>query len=69
MKEYIEPEVEIIEYSLMDVIASSVVTTDTSGNNTWEDPNPGSSSDDPENLNNDWNGGNAGNGGDNFFDP
>ena len=64
MKEYIEPEVEIIEYSLMDVIASS------SGNNTWEDPNTNTSSDDPENLNNDWNGDNGGdNGGDNFFDP
>lgn len=31
MKEYIEPEVEVIEYSLADVIAASAGTNETDG--------------------------------------
>ncbi|MBQ7522486.1 MAG: hypothetical protein IJU14_06370 [Clostridia bacterium] len=37
MKEYIEPEIEIIEYSLLDIIARSTPLEETSGHDDWTD--------------------------------
>lgn len=51
MKEYIEPEVEIIEYGLLDIIASS--QPQTSGQNGWGDPNGNDSGAFNENEGND----------------
>ena len=49
MKEYIEPEVEIIEYLLGDIIAKSVETSETSGYNQDQDIISSTASDNNEN--------------------
>ena len=37
MREYIEPEIEIIEYSLLDIIARSTPLEETSSHDDWTD--------------------------------